>query len=263
VTARFEVMPFGAAEREAAELPEHVRLTVTASPSHSLEQTVEVATRLRALGHDVTAHIAARMVADREHLEGLFAALSEAGVDDAFVVGGDATPPAGPYTSAVELLPVIAEHPQRPATLGITGYPEGHPLIDSTELAEALRTKSRLADYIATQLCFDAKAVVDWVRATREAGIALPVYVGVPGMVDRRKLIEISTRVGVGASLRYLRKQRLGNLLRLSGSSADKLYDALAPHMDDPQLNLCGFHYFTFNRLEKTWRWQHEKRGGA
>jgi methylenetetrahydrofolate reductase (NADH) len=264
VTARFEILPFGRGVDEAAELPEHVRLTVTASPTHVLDQTVEVATRLRALGHAVTVHLAARMVRDRAHLDELLAAMAASGVDDAFVVGGDATPPQGPYASAVELLPLIDEHPQRPRTIGIAGYPEGHPLIDSTTLAEALEQKSRRADYIATQLCFDPKVLLDWVRQTRGAGIGLPVVVTVPGMVDRRRLLEISARVGVGPSLAYLRKQGgLRNLLRLSASSADRLYDALVPHLNDPQLDLAGFHYVTFNRLLKTWRWEHEKRRQA
>jgi hypothetical protein len=51
---------------------------------------------------------------------------------------GDATPRHGPYSSAGELLPEIREHPHRPRRLGIAGYPEGHPLIDSGALADAL-----------------------------------------------------------------------------------------------------------------------------
>lgn len=259
MTSRFEILPFGRGETEAAELPEPVRLTVTASPTHSLDETVEAATRLRALGHEVTAHVAARMVRDRDHLDALLAALADAGVDDAFVVGGDATPPQGPYASAVELLPLIAEHPQRPPTLGIAGYPEGHPSIDDATLLDALRQKGLLADYIVTQLCFDAETLLAWVRQIREVGIELPVYVGIPGTVDRRRLLEISRRVGVGPSLRFVRKQRLGTLFRLSGSSADRLYDAVAPHVGDPELNLSGLHYFTFNRLRETWEWQQRK----
>ena len=259
--ARFEILPFGRGVDEAAELPEHVRLTVTASPTHALDDTVEVATRLRALGHAVTVHLAARMVRDRAHLDELLGAMAASGVDDAFVVGGDATPPRGAYASALELLPLIQEHPRRPATIGIAGYPEGHPLIDSTVLTQALEHKSPRANYIATQLCFDPQALLGWVRNTREAGISLPVFVTVPGMVDRRRLLEISARVGVGPSLRYLRKQGgLRNILRMSKSSTDRLYDAIEPCLDDPQLNLAGFHYVTFNRLLATWRWEHEKR---
>jgi methylenetetrahydrofolate reductase (NADPH) len=264
MTARFEILPFGKGETEAAELTEHVRLTVTASPSHTLEQTVEVATRLRALGHSVTAHLAARMVRDRAHLDELLAAMAAAGVDDIFAVGGDADPPAGAYASAVELLPLVRDHPHAPPTLGIGGYPEGHPLIDDPTLAAALKEKSARADYIATQLCFDAKVLLDWVRSVREEGIDLPVYVGVPGMVDRARLLEISARVGVGPSLRFLRKQGgIRNLLRISGSSADRLYDAIAPYLDDAELGLAGFHYFTFNRLLETWRWDEAKRAAA
>jgi methylenetetrahydrofolate reductase (NADPH) len=259
--ARFEVLPFGRGEGEAAQLPEHVRLTVTCSPKHGPDQTVEAATRLCALGHAVTVHLAARMVRDRAHLDRLMAAMAHGGIDDALVIGGDTTPPHGPYSSAIDLLPLVREHSQRPRAIGIAGYPEGHPLIDSSTLAETLQQKSGLADYITTQLCFDADAVLGWVTATREAGIALPVIVGLPGVVDSRRLLEVAVQVGVGPSLAFLRKQRsLRNLLRLSAGSADDLYDALARHLDAQQLNIAGFHYFTFNRLLDTWRWERGKR---
>jgi methylenetetrahydrofolate reductase (NADPH) len=260
MSARFEILPFGKGEQEARELPERVWLTVTASPTHTLDDTVAVAVRLKDLGHTVSAHLAARMVRSREHLDATLAALSEAGVDDAFVVGGDKTPPEGPYASAMELLPLVVEHPHRPPTIGIAGYPEGHPLIDDATLAQALGEKSRMADYIATQLCYDANVLLNWVRSIREEGVDLPVHVSVPGKVDRRRLLEISARVGVGPSLRYLRKQGgIRNLFRLSKSSADRLVDTLAPHMGDAELNIDGFHYVTFNRLLETWRWEREK----
>ena len=261
MSARFEILPFGEGEQEAKELPERVWLTVTASPTHALDDTVDVASRVRELGHSVTAHLAARMVRSRKHLDETLAGLSDAGVDDAFVVGGDQTPPLGPYTSATELLPLIVEHPERPATIGIAGYPEGHPLIDGSTLAQVLEEKSRVADYIATQLCYDPNVLLRWVRSIRDRGLDLPVHVSVPGMVDRRRLLEISARVGVGPSLRYLRKQGgIRNLFRLSKSSADRLVDALGPHVGDPELKIAGFHFVTFNRLLDTWRWEREKR---
>jgi methylenetetrahydrofolate reductase (NADPH) len=248
MSVRFEVMPFARAVEEAAQLPEPVRLTVTCSPRHGPDESVEIGTRLRALGHSVTIHLAARMVRDRDHLDALLAAMADAGMDDAFVIGGDATPPAGPYASAVELLPLVAEHPRRPATLGIAGYPEGHPLIDDDELRRAFAAKAPLADYVTTQLCFDPAAILRFAERAEP-----PVVVGLPGLVDPRRLLEISVRVGVGPSLRYLRKQRgLRNLLRLSTASADRLYDSLAPHVD-------AFHFFTFNRLLDTWSWLETK----
>jgi methylenetetrahydrofolate reductase (NADPH) len=259
--SRFEILPLGRSEEEARQLPEPVRLTVTCSPKHGPDRSVEVAGRLRAMGHAVTVHVAARMVRDRAHLDELFAAMAEAGADDLFLIAGDADPPLGEYSSAVELLPVAAEHPQRPATIGIAGYPEGHPKISDEALQEALRAKSRHADYLATQMCFDADALRAWVSGLRAQGIALPVYIGIPGKVSRAKLLELSARIGVGPSLDFLRKQRGLRSPLSRGSTADRLYDALAGTLDDPELRVAGFHIFTFNQLLDTFAWERTKAG--
>ncbi len=259
--SRFEVLPLGRSEEEAAQLGEPVRLTVTCSPRHGPDRSVEVAQRLGALGHAVTVHVAARMVRDRAHLDRLLAAMEEAGVEDVLLIGGDATPPHGAYSSAVELLPVMAEHPRRPAEIGIAGYPEGHPLIDPETLAEVLEQKSRLATYITTQLCFDPEALLAWLTATREQGVSLPILVGTPGVVDRRRLLEISMRIGVGPSLAFMRKQRgLRRLFSSPTRTADHLYEALAPRLDDHELDIAGLHFYTFNQLVDTWAWEREKR---
>jgi methylenetetrahydrofolate reductase (NADPH) len=156
---------------------------------------------------------------------------------------------------------VIAEHPQRPRTIGIAGYPEGHPLISDEELDQALLEKSALADYVTTQMCFDPDAVRGWISRQRERGIELPVLIGMAGKVSRTRLLELSVRIGVGPSLKFVRKQRGLRRLLARGSTADKLYDALAPTLDDPKLNIAGFHFFTFNHLIETWQWQLEKQG--
>src|SRR5689334_9713170 len=146
--ARFEVLPFTGIEEQAAALPRPIRLAVTCSPRHGPDRGVEVATRLCGSGHAVTVHVAARMVRDRAHLDSLLQGIADACVDDVFLIGGDAERPLGDYASAVHLLPVLAEHPRRPAKIGIAGYPEGHPKIAGDELEAALRNKSRLADYV-------------------------------------------------------------------------------------------------------------------
>jgi len=251
MTSRFEILPFGAGVEQAGLLPEPARLTVTCSPKHGPDLSVDVGTQLRRLGHDVTIHLCSRMVRNREHLDELLARMSEAGIDDVFVVGGDALEPLGEFSSAVQLVPVIAEHPRRPRSLGIAGYPEGHPLIDDAMLAEALELKLACADYVTTQLCFQPEPILRFARQ-----IEVPLIVGLPGIVDPKRLLEVSLKVGVGPSLRYLRKQRgLRRFFRLSGS-ADALFDALAPHAD----LIDGFHYFTFNRLLDTWNWEQSKR---
>ena len=256
---RFEIMPFPKGEAQAAELPGPVRLTVTTSPRHGVDHTLDVSERLRALGHGVTVHLAVRMLRDRAHLESVLERASAAGIDDLFVVGGDAAEPEGPYTEAGDVLAILADHPLRPAHVGVGAYPEGHPLIDERVLAEALQRKNELADYMATQLCFDPQVLLRWLEGVRAQGVSLPLYAGVPGPIERRKLLEISTKVGVGASLRFLRKQHgILSLLKRPGREADTLRDALAPLVGDRSLGLAGLHLFTFNELVATWEWSQE-----
>jgi methylenetetrahydrofolate reductase (NADPH) len=257
--AQFEVLPLERSVELAGQLPRPERLTVTCSPRHGPDESVAIARRLRALGHGVTVHVAARMVRDRAHLDDLLDGMAQAEAD-LFLIGGDATPPQGPWSSALDLLPVVAEHPQRPSEIGIAGYPEGHPLIDSGKLADALEQKSALAGYVTTQLCFDPEALLAWLRDTRERGVTLPVLVGLPGVVGRRRLLEMSIRIGVGPSLSFLRKQRgIRKLLGSSTVTPDRVYDGLAPYLEDRELNIMGFHYYTFNQVFDTWKWEREK----
>jgi methylenetetrahydrofolate reductase (NADH) len=257
--ARYEVLPVEGIDERAAELPRPVRLTVTCSPVTGPDRAVEMAVRLRQLGHAVTVHLAARMVRDQAHLDALLAAIEEAGGDDVFLIGGDIRKPVGEYSSAVELIPMIDKHPRRPPAIGIAAYPEDHPLISDEALERALREKSRYADYVVTQMCFDAERLRRWVVRHRELGIELPVLIGMPGKVRRRQLLKMSARIGVGPSLRFLRKQRGLRSLLSRRSSADRLYEAIAPMLEEPALKLAGFQYFTFNALIETWEWHQHK----
>jgi len=255
------VLPFERAETEARELPEPTRLTVTSSPRHGPERTVDFALRLATLGHRVTPHLAARAIRDERHLDELLGRLASAEIDEVFVIGGDNHERVGEFSSAGELLPLIRNRPHGVRTIGIAAYPEGHPRIDRVELDRALREKSPLADYMTTQMCFDPRVLLRWLHTTREQGLTLPVNLGMPGLVERRRLLEVSVRIGVGESLAYVRKQRgLLELLRRSSHTAERLYDALAPSVEDRSLNVSGFHFYTLNKLLDTWNWERQKR---
>jgi methylenetetrahydrofolate reductase (NADPH) len=257
---RYEVLPFRSSVEQAAEIATPLRLTVTASPKHGIDRSVQHALRLRALGHQVTLHLAARMVESRQHLETILARATEAGIDDMLVVGGDVREPRGPYGSAAELLEDMSGHPQLPAAIGLAAYPEGHPLLDERQLEAALEHKARLASYMVTQICFDPDRLLAWLTQVRERGISLPLYVGATGQVDQRRLLEISLRVGVGQSLRLLRRQRgVGRLLRGPRDATQRFCDAIDAARADPGLGIVGFHFFTFNELVATWRWRQKQ----
>jgi methylenetetrahydrofolate reductase (NADPH) len=261
--ARFEVLPVGRSVREAEALDAPAHLTVTCSPRHGPDESVTVGRRLADLGHTVTVHVAARMVRDRTHLDELLDGMARAGIEDLFLIGGDAPRPAGPYAAAGDLLPIVRDHPRAPRTIGIGGYPEGHPKIDPDTLIGALVEKSERADYIVTQLCFDPDAVIAWSDGIRGRGVTLPVLIGTPGAVDRIRLMKMALRLGIGTSLSFLRKQRgWWNLLGFPASASDRVHDALEGCLEDPARNLAGFHYYTFNELVDTWTWERGRHGG-
>src|SRR5665647_1808080 len=89
VAPRYEVIPVNGIEEKVAALPLVATVTVTASPRHGIERTLDVSARLAGRGYRVVPHLAARMIADRGQLERIVADLEVAGIHEAFVVGGD------------------------------------------------------------------------------------------------------------------------------------------------------------------------------
>jgi methylenetetrahydrofolate reductase (NADPH) len=257
LTARLEVMPFAAAERELTAAAPQTVVTVTCSPKHGVDHTLDVSARLASRGFAVVPHIAARMVIDRDHVKRIGDRVRSSGHREVFIIGGDRTPPVGQYSSAARLLDELA--PEIPGVrIDVAGYPEGHPLIPDEALLAALREKQARAAVIVTQICFDADATVAWIRRIRAAGVHLPVLIGIPGVVNRRRLLELSVRVGVGASARYLRKNfRLARtLLRRSTYDPDQLISKLVPEISDASLGVTGLHLFTFNQVAATEAWR-------
>ena len=240
-----------------AALPYGSTVTVTASPALGLDRTLDVSASLAARGFRVVPHFAARMITGRSHLERLVRQVEGSGIHEVFVVGGDADPPAAEYRDAGDLLEELARLAHPFARVGIGGYPEGHPSISDDSLLEALRRKQPFATHLVTQICFDAGALASWVREIRAEGVDLPVVVGLPGVVERRKLAEISLKAGVGASLGYLRKhgRQLVTLARSRRYDPTGLAGEVAEYGADPTLRIRGVHLFTFNQVEQTRDW--------
>ena len=257
----FELIPLKSAMDQAAHLPPGSTVSVTASPTKGLEATVDLASRLQLAGFAVTPHLSARMVRDRAHLLDLVAALDDAGVDRAFVVGGDEKEP-GAYADGLALLRGLAEigHPFR--HVGIPAYPQGHAFIPDGPLLGALRAKAEFAHYMTTQLCFDPDAISTWLSARRAEGLTLPVHVGVPGVAEPQKLLALAARIGVADTHRFLAKnvRFVARLVRSGGFyRPDALLEGIAPTIADPSANISGFHLYLFNAVEVTETWRRAK----
>jgi methylenetetrahydrofolate reductase (NADPH) len=258
---RYEVLPLdGVADDVQTHVPAAVKITVTASPTKGLEPTLQTAERLIARGYAVVPHLSARLVRDRRHLEEIMLRLRAAGVREVFVIAGDARQPAGDFEGAAELLAAMGELRERLDEVGISGYPESHHFISDETTIEAMFAKAPMATYIVSQICFDAEVIATWVRRVRDRGTLLPIWVGVPGAVESRKLLRTSLRIGLGESVRFLRGQRgfLRRFLFPRHYTATKLLRALIPSFADPDARIAGIHVYTFNELERTERWRLE-----
>lgn len=259
---RYELMPFDSMGEQLGELPEGATVAITASPTLEIGATVEWTEEAASRGYEVVPHVAARYVRDEEHLEDILRRLTEAGVSDIFVPGGDREEPLGEFESAYQLLAAIADLGYEFDEVGITGYPEGHEFLSDDVLAEAMEKKAPYATYITTQLCYDPDAIVGWIEEIRARGIDLPVEVGVPGVMKYQKLLSISKKVGVGNSVRFLKKTTgvRDFLRRLVGSRGryepDAVIDGLSPYLDDPSYAIRGVHIYTFNRVPDTETWR-------
>ncbi len=206
-SVRYEVLPAKATEDKVlAHVPRDVVLTVTASPVKGLEPTLDLAARLAAHGYRVVPHVPARLLRDDAHLKEAVDRLREAGVDDVFVPAGDADPPAGVYDGALPVLRRLSELGGPFGHIGVTGYPESHPLIDDDVTVQAMWDKREYATYIVSNLCFDPRVLGEWIGRIRRREVGLPVYVGVAGPVQRAKLLAMATKIGVGESTRFLTK---------------------------------------------------------
>ena len=266
--ARFELMPFKSFEEEITHLPEDATVAITTSPQLGIERTVERAEDAAERGYDVVPHIAARYVEDRDHLADIARRLTDAGVTDIFVPGGDREEPAGEFDSAYDLLIALDETEYDFEEVGITGYPEGHAFLDEQTLADSMTQKTPHATYIVTQLCYDPEAVVDWIEVVRDRGIDLPIEVGIPGVMKYQRLLKISQKVGVGDSVKFLKKTTgiVGFVRQLVGSrgayAPDDLVDGLAPYATDEAYGIRGLHIYTFNETADTESWRRERLSG-
>jgi len=260
---RFEILPTEGAEGRAGHLPGDAKVAVTCSPGKGIENTLRFSERLLRRGFRVVPHIAARLVSGRGHLEEILRWFDEHGLREIYVIGGDSKEPVGPYASALQMLHAMSQLEHGVEEVGIGGYPEGHPLIDEEELDRALLDKQPFASYLVTQLCFDADTILGWISGIRHKGIQLPVYIGLPGAVDRKKLLRVSLKVGVGDSVRFLRKQTglVGMLLKPGGYSPDELVERLAPYAGNEHYDIAGLHLYTFNQVESTVRWRQQMLG--
>jgi methylenetetrahydrofolate reductase (NADPH) len=218
--------------------------------------------RLSDTGHHVVPHLAARMIETESQAAELAQSVRDLRLDEVFIIAGDAPEPHGPYSGSLAFMRDFLAGQPGVSKVGIAGYPDGHPSIPSKTVRQELHSKQALlaehgiGGWVSSQMCFDPKAVRMWLLAERRCGLALPVRLGLPGVVDRARLLKLGTRLGIGASIRFVSKNTstVTKLMAPGGFDPTSLVTALAD--DAPKLGIDALHCFTFNCVAETRKWQ-------
>jgi len=258
-SARYEVLPTAKIEAAVLEsVPSDIPLTVTASPAKGLEATLELTEKLVGHGYSVVPHLAARMITGRAELTEIVDRLKAFGIDNVFVPAGDQDPPAGDYAGSLGLLEDLTDMGRPFTHVGITGYPESHPSIEDDITIQSMWDKRFHATYVVSNLCFDAATINEWLHRMRKRGIALPVLIGLPGPVERAKLLSMATKIGVGQSVKFLKSHAtaFARIAAPGGYNPEKFLKQSASYLSNPDLNVAGLHLFTFNQVAETEAWR-------
>jgi methylenetetrahydrofolate reductase (NADPH) len=255
--------------KETATLPEAARVLAPGTSVYlthlagvGFARVLDAARQVRACGLRPVVHLAVRTIPDTTALDRTLGALVDAGVTDLLLIAGSAAP-AGSIDNTLQVLESPQLRRRAFSSLGVAGHPEGNPGVAPDVVDEALARKDALARehglpiHVVTQFCFAAEPILEWERRVREAGIRLPVHVGLPGLTSPAKLLRFGLRCGIGPSLTVLRKQR-GSVLTLATQTyrpADTVSGLVRAVAGDPGSLLTGVHFFPFGAVVPTASW--------
>ena len=109
---------------------------------------------------------------------------------------------------------------------------------------------------MVTQFGFDPEAVTDWEASTTEAGIGLPIHVGMAGPSSLRQLVRFAMRCGIGSSARMMatRTGDMANLLRTK-TPDDQITHFARHRLSNPSSRIERAHFFCFGGVLKTAQW--------
>lgn len=120
------------------------------------------------------------------------------GIDHMLALRGDLpfgwTGTGGDLHYATELVRFVRDQFGDKFTIAVAGSPEGHITCRSLEadISFLKQKQDEGADYIMTQLCWDMDQFRYWMDAIRNAGITMPVDVGIMPVLDAAATINMS-----------------------------------------------------------------------
>lgn len=120
------------------------------------------------------------------------------GVDHMLALRGDIplgeTTTCGDFNYATDLVKFVRDEFGDKFEIAVAGSPEGHIACRSldADIAVLRQKQDNGADYIMTQLCWDMEQFERWLDKIRNAGIWLPVDVGIMPILDQAATINMA-----------------------------------------------------------------------
>jgi methylenetetrahydrofolate reductase (NADPH) len=236
-----------------------------------IEDMVATALRIKREGYEPMPHFPARIIKDKATLMDWVARYKDVGVKQGLILAGNPAAQVGDFSSSMELLESGAFTGFE--RLHVAGHPEGNKDIDpdgsDRMVMEAARWKSAFAERtdaemaMATQFCFEAQPVIDWVTRLQTEGIRLPVHIGIAGPAKLQTLIKFAIACGVGPSLRVLQKRAMDVTKLLLPYEPTEVLEGLAAHKAaNPGFGIEQVHFFPLGGIKTNATWVTEH-GGA
>jgi methylenetetrahydrofolate reductase (NADPH) len=271
-----EVMPRTAEKVEDFRelLPAGTRVYIAHIEGTPIEDMVATAKRLATDGYKVMPHFPARIIKNEATLADWIARYQgEAGVDQALLLAGGVATPHGDYHSSMQLLESGLFDKAGFKRLHVAGHPEGNRDIDKDgsdkNVMDALRWKQKFSETtdadmaLATQFAFEAGPIIAWADALKDAGITIPVHIGIAGPAKLQTLIKFAIACGVGPSLKVLQKRAMDVTKLLLPYEPTEVLTELAAHKAaNPDFNITNVHFFPLGGIKTNATWAIEN-GGA
>ena len=264
-----EVMPRTAAKVEdfRAILPAGTRVYIAHIEGTPIEEMVDTAKRIAGEGFDVMPHFPARIIKDEATLGDWIARYQgEAGIEQALMLAGGVTTPHGDFSDSMQLLETGLFDKAGFKRLHVAGHPEGNKDIDpsggTANVDSALkwkqdfnnRTDAEMA--IVTQFAFEAQPVIEWANGLAEAGIDLPIHIGIAGPAKLQTMIKFAIACGVGPSLRVLQRRAKDVTKLVLPFEPDDVVGELAAHKAaNPNFGITQVHFFPLGGIKTNAEW--------
>lgn len=264
-----EVMPRTAEKVEdfRAILPKGTRVYIAHIEGTPIEEMVSTAKRIANEGFPVMPHFPARIIKDEATLADWIARYQgEADVKQALMLAGGVEKPHGDYHSSMQLLETGLFDKAGFTHLHVAGHPEGNKDIDPNggykNVNDALDWKQKFSERtdakmaLATQFAFDAGPIIRWANGVKNAGIDLPIHIGIAGPAKLQTLIKFAIACGVGPSLKVLQKRAMDvSKLLLPYEPTDVLTQLAAHKAANPDFNITNVHFFPLGGIKTNANW--------